>query len=65
MGVKRPSGGGKGPQQGEEARAHKEKAAKARRHARILMGSPPPGQALTPKRLKPPKHKKPPGQEDS
>lgn len=58
MGVKRGkphAGAGKA---GEEALARHEKSLKAKRHARIILGTPPPAQALTPKRMKPAKHKK-------
>ncbi|MCC7157018.1 MAG: hypothetical protein IT161_20730 [Bryobacterales bacterium] len=34
-------------------------ATTARRRARAQIGSPPPGKAMAPKKLRPPKHKKP------
>jgi len=59
MGVKRGRGPAGADKTGEKARARHEKALKAKRHARIVLGIPPPSQALTPKRMKPPKHKRP------
>ncbi|MBE0658745.1 MAG: hypothetical protein IH602_13715 [Bryobacteraceae bacterium] len=64
MGVKRVPSKPAGPTKAEQAQADHEKSQKAKRHARIILGSPPPSQAFTPKRQKPPKHKKPPGAEE-
>jgi hypothetical protein len=65
MGVKRTSPKPNGPDQAKQAQAGHEKSQKAKRHARIILGTPPPSHAFTPKLLKPPKHKKPPGEEES
>jgi hypothetical protein len=65
MGVKRGKDGQVAGTSEEQARLRKEKSSKAKRHARIVLGSPPPSQVLTPRRSKPPKHKKPPGEDDA
>lgn len=59
MAVKRGKGHMRGDKAAEDAQARHEKAMKAKRHARIILGTPPPAQTLTPKRMKPVKHKKP------
>lgn len=59
MGVKRSRGAARDGKTGEEAQAKHEKSLKAKRHARIILGTPPPSKTLTPKRMKPVKHKKP------
>lgn len=64
MGVKRGTGKSRAAERAEEAHAAHEKSLKAKRHARIILGTPPPAQVLTPKRMKPVKHKKPPGEEE-
>jgi hypothetical protein len=64
MGVKRGTGKVGAGKTVEEARAGREKSLKAKRHARIILGTPPPSQTLTPKRMKPVKHKKPAGEEE-
>jgi hypothetical protein len=63
MGVKRVPSKPTGPTKAEQAQAEHEKSIKAKRHARIILGSPPPSKPFTPKRMKPPKHKKPLGEE--
>jgi hypothetical protein len=65
MGVKRGKGERTGSGGAEQAQSRKEKSVKAKRHARIVLGSPPPSLVLTPRRSKPPKHKKPPGEDDA
>lgn len=65
MGVKRTSPKPKDLDGAKNAQAEHEKSQKAKRHARIILGTPPPSQAFTPKRLKPPKHKKPAGEDES
>lgn len=64
MGVKRQPAKQAGPSKSEQAQADHEKSQKAKRHARIILGSPPPSHAFTPKRMKPPKHKKTSGEDD-
>jgi hypothetical protein len=64
MGVKRGKGAPASAGDASDAQSRKEKSAKAKRHARIVLGTPPPSHVLTPRLLKPPKHKKPPGEED-
>lgn len=64
MGVKRDHSKRGTGKTGEQARAEHEKSLKAKRHARIILGTPPPAQVLTPKRMKPVKHKKPAGEEE-
>ena len=59
MGVKRTSTKPKSPDGAKQAQAEHEKSQKAKRHARIILGTPPPSHTFTPKSLKPPKHKKP------
>jgi len=56
MGVKRHRAEARVPRRGRGPRAEG-KGGKGEASRADLDGSPPPGQALTPKRLKPPKHK--------
>lgn len=42
---------------------HEDQAKKARRRARATVGQVPPARPITPKKLKPPKHKQSPGED--